>query len=182
MSDQSYFVAEFQGTYRAPHPDGVRDANVTKQFHVKVKMKRECLNAPGLNGLFDVYYKEFLRQRYPDLIDTYQFNLVEARELDGSVINNPKALSYEGLLAYIHTKRYLINVSLYSPQELRNQVVLYEEDKGGQQFLENKLQAMKGSMLATANELQSLDDVMVVVDEQPSVEALLSGGGKSKAK
>jgi len=182
MSD--LFIAEFKGTYRAPSPEGIRDQNVTKPFHVKVKMKRECLKAPGLNGLFSTYYKEFLRKLYPDMIDTYMYDLVEAKELDGSIINNPRALSYENLLAFIRKEQLPINVGLYPPNELRNQVILYNEDPKGQKHLEGKLQALKGSMLAISAELQSLDDVIAIVkdDEDADMEDLLATSGKSRAK
>lgn len=178
---QDFILAEFQGTYRAPHPDGIKDANMTKNFHVKVKMKRESLRAPGLNGLFATYYKSRLRTLYPDMIDTYMYDLVQATELDGKVIDNPKALSYEGLLKYVAKKMYPINVTLYSPNELRNQIVLYEEDHTGQQTLEGILTKHRGSELKTAAELQDVDDLIVVVSPAPSVGELLAGG-KSKAK
>jgi hypothetical protein len=181
MSD--LFIAEFKGTYRAPSPDGIRDQNVTKPFHVKVKMKRECLKAPGLNGLFSTYYKEFLRNIYPDMIDTYMYDLVQATELDGTIINNPRALSYENLLKFISSERLPINVGLYPPNELRNQVILYQEDPKGQKHLEEKLQALKGNMLAISAELQSLNDVIAVVEEEDSeMEDLLATAGKGRTK
>jgi hypothetical protein len=162
-----YILAEFKGTYRAPHPDGIRDQNVTRNFNVKVKMKRECLNAPGLNGFFGSYYKEFLRKLYPDMIDTYKYEMVQATELDGKPIDSPKALPYEGLLQYIFRKKYPINPTLYSPKELRNQINLYEEDPKGQQFLEEKLQRLRGNQLAIAAELQSMDDVISICSTEP---------------
>lgn len=181
MSD--LFIAEFKGTYRAPSPEGIRDQNITKAFHVKVKMKRECLKAPGLNGLFATYYLEFLRKLYPDMIDTYMYDLVEARELDGTIINNPRALSYENLLKFIHSERLPINVGLYPPNELRNQVILFQEDPKGQKHLEEKLQAIKGNMLAISSELQSLDDVIAIVEAEDSeMEDLLATSGKGRTK
>lgn len=196
MSD--YILAEFKGTYRSPHPGGLRDQNVLKDFHVRVKMRRECLEAPGLNGLFANYYKEFLRRQYPDMIDTYMFDLVQATELDGSVILNPKALSYTGLLQYVASRRLPINTSLFSPTELRNEVVLFEHDPKGQQHLQALLEKRKGSTIAISAELQELDDVLVVVDpdeeadqdeeSEASLEDLLSGkvqakpNAKSRAK
>lgn len=190
-----YIIAEFKGNYRAPHPEGRREENVTKRFHVKVKMKRECLAAPGLCGLFENYYKEFVRTLYPEMIDFHMFEFVEALNEDGSVINDPKALSYKGLLEYVAERGYPVNVTLYTPTELRNQVNLYEQDKLGQQHLEAKFQAMKGSMLAIANELKSMDDVIQIYNPneepapspvakvEPSVEDLLAApGGKSKTK
>ncbi len=161
MSD--YILAEFKGTYRAPHPDGIRDQNITKPFHVKVKMKRECLDAPGLNGLFATYYKELLRKLYPDMIDTYFYDLVEARELDGSAIENPKALSHDNLLKYIGQRRMPINPLLYTPNELRNEVILYEIDPKGQQHLQNKLEQQKGSQLKISAEIMAIDDVITIV-------------------
>jgi hypothetical protein len=108
-----YILAEFKGTYRAPNPDGIRDQQIVKPFHVRVKMKRECLKAPGLNGFFDNYYKNFLKRAYPEMIELYQFQMVQATELDGSIINDPKALSHEGLLAYIKDRKYPINALLF---------------------------------------------------------------------
>lgn len=193
MSD--YFLAEFKGTYRAPHPGGLRDQNVTKDFHVRVKMRRECLEAPGLNGLFANYYKEFLRKQYPDMIDTYMFDLVQATELDGSVIDNPKALSYQRLVQYVTRRRLPVNTALYSPTELRNEVVLYEQDPKGQQHLQALLETRKGSTIAISAELQELDDVLVVVDpneddsesddvedSEASLEDLLSGAAVAQPK
>lgn len=185
----SFILAEFRGSYRAPHPDGIRDANVTKEFHVKVKMKEDSLLAPGLNGLFATYYKGHLRKLYPEMIDTYMFDLVQATQLDGTPIDNPKAMSHDALLAHIAKKKYPINPLLYSTLELRDEVVLYEQDASGQQYLQNKRQLQKGSLLATAAELQGVEDLMVVVDapvkEQPvekvsapSVDALLAGAKK----
>lgn len=170
IKKEPFILAEFRGTYRSPHPQGIKDANVTKDFHVKVKMRRESLSAPGLNGLFACYYKELLRGLYPDMIDTYQFNLVQATELDGTIITDPKALSHENLLEYIAYKGYPINPGLYPPHELRNEVVLYEFDAKGQQHLQKKLQEQKGNMLEIAAMLHGLDDVIVVVgDSEPSV-------------
>lgn len=181
-----YILAEFKGTYRAAHPDGQRDVNVTKPFHVKVKMKASVISdnrVLGLNGLFATYYKEFLRRMFPDMIDTYFFDLVEATEVDGTPIEHPKALSHKGLLEYISKKRYPINITLYTPGELRNEVMLYESDEKGQQKLESIRTELRGSELAVAAELQKLDDVLVVVDEaQQSVEDLLAAPGKGKRK
>lgn len=180
---QEYFLAEFKGNYRAPEPTGQRDLNITKPFHVKVKMKRDYLDDSrvlGLNGIFATYYKEYLRRMYPDMIDLYFFDLVEGTELDGSVIENPKALSFDNLAKYIQWRKYPINIGLYTPAELRNQVLLYEKDAAGQQFLESNLTQMRGSMLAIANELQSLDDVMVKVEQSPSVEDLLEPAGRRR--
>jgi hypothetical protein len=165
-----YILAEFKGTYRAPHPEGIKDAKVAKQFHVKVKMLRDCLSAPGLKGLFHVFYLEHLRKNYPDLVDTYKYDLVQATEIDGTEIDSPKALNYDGLLKYIAKRRYPINASLYSPAKLRNEIVLYEQDAKGQQFLEQKLMARKGSMLAIAAELQNIDDIMTVVQPAPRMQ------------
>lgn len=189
MSDRNYILAEFKGTYRAPHPDGIKDANVTKQFNVKVKMKRESLKAPGLCGLFATYYKELLKTVkdkegnlvYRDMIDTYMYDLVQATELDGTVINNPKALSHERLISYIKEKEYPINALLYSSGELRNEVILYEEDPKGQQYLQNRRQKQKGHTLAISAEIQNLDDVIQVVgaEREPELAAAASKG-KSK--
>ncbi|MBX9687083.1 MAG: hypothetical protein K2X27_10300 [Candidatus Obscuribacterales bacterium] len=176
MSD--FILAEFKGTYRAPHPDGVRDANITKPFHVKVKMLRSNLKAPGLKGLFATYYKDFLRNAYTDMIDTYEFDLVQATELDGSVIHDPKALSYDGLLEHISRHHYPINPMLYPRHELRNEVVLYETDKAGQQHLQERLQKLKGNALETAAQLQRVEDVLVVV--KPDAEPVAAGKAKGK--
>lgn len=156
--------AEFKGSYRAPHPDGIRDANITKNFHVRVKMKRSALKAPGLKGLFATYYKEFVREAYPDMIDLYEFDLVQATELDGTIIHDPKALSYDGLLNYISTHKYPINPMLYSRHELRNEVALYEVDKSGQQHLQNRLQQLRGNALEMSAELSKLADILEVVE------------------
>lgn len=186
QEDNKYILAEFKGTYRAPHPDGQRDLQVTRPFHVKVKMKAEVIHDSrvlGLNGLFATYYKEFLRRQFPDMVDLYFFDLVEATELDGTPIEHPKALSHSGLLQYLEKKKYPINCTLYTPAELRNEIMLYEVDKEGQQKLEGIRTELRGSELAVAAELQNLSDVMVVVDDtHQSVEDLLSVAGKSKRK
>lgn len=185
MSQQNYILAEFKGTYRAPHPEGFREQNITKDFHVRVKMKRECLLAPGLNGLFATYYKEFLRKLKPDMIDLYVFDLVQATELNGATIYDPKALSHDGLMDYINQKKYPINPLLYSMLELRDQVVLFEQDPKGQQHLQDKLQNLKGNMLATSAELRELEDLMVEVgvddDSYEIASPTLSKGSKNKA-
>ena len=162
-----YILAEFKGNYRAPHPSGVRDQNITKEFHVKVKMKRDSLQAPGLCGLFSTYYKELLRKQYPDMIDTYFYEMIQATELNGAKIDHPKAMSHDDLLAYINKRQYPINPLLYSGTELRNEVILYEQDPKGQQHLQGKLEAQKGNMIAIASELHSLEDVLIVVGKEP---------------
>ncbi|MBX9937649.1 MAG: hypothetical protein K2Y32_00265 [Candidatus Obscuribacterales bacterium] len=189
MTDSEYILAEFKGTYRAPEPNGQRDLNVTKPFHVAVKMDRSVLTDDrvlGLKGLFATYYREFVRRAYPDMIDLYFFDLVQATELDGTVIENPKALSFDNLIAYIQKKRYPINTTLYAPAELRNEVLLYERDKDGQQHLESLRTKMRGSELAVAAKLQNLDDVLVVLTPSSasadSLEDLLAPAGRAKKK
>lgn len=180
MPKADYILAEFKGTYRAPHPDGIRDQSITKPFHVKVKMKREALKAPGMCGLFRVYYFEHLRKAYPDIQDTYNYELVQATELNGDVIDNPKALSYDGLLAYIKEKEYPINTLLYSPVELRNEVVLYEEDPKGQQFLQEKRLKVHGNAMKMAADLTEVDDLLVVVGAEPAKTPAAPVFGNSK--
>lgn len=180
--DDNFILAEFKGTYRAPHPQGVRDQNITKEFHVKVKMERKSLKAPGLKGLFATYYKEFLRQAYPDMIDTYDFDLVQATELDGKRINDPKALSYEGLLEYIHEHDYNINAMLYPRHELRNEVVLYEKDREGQQLLQGKIQEQRGNALATAEKLSKVSDILSVVAPEEKPLEVVGAGRATKGK
>lgn len=186
MATENFILAEVKGTYRAPHPDGIRDANVTKDFHVKVKMEREWLNAPGLNGFFATYYKEHLKRAYPEMIDLYMFSVVQATELDGTPIHEPKAMSHDQLLEYIAKKKYPINPLLFSSNELRNEVILYEADPSGQQHLQGLRERRKGSVLATAAKLQEVGDLMEII-VQPnkeesakgqSVEALLTGAKK----
>jgi hypothetical protein len=165
MNRGPHILAEFKGTYRAPHPAGIRDQQITPSFHVKVKMKREWLEQPGLNAFFQAYYKPFLQKLYPDFLDTHFFDLIEATELDGTEIESPKALSHAGLLGYIERRGLKINALLYgTTNELRNQVILYEEDQKGQQILQGKEELLKGTALSTAAELQGLDDVMVLVN------------------
>jgi len=162
-------LAEFKGSYRSPHPQGYKDQNIERQFHVKVKMKRDSLNAPGLNGLFATYYASFLKNIFPDFLELYMFSLVEATELDGTPIRNPKCLSHAGLLQYIQDERIPINPLLYGDTtELRNQVVLYQVDSKGQQVLQEKIQKTKGQMLATAEELATIDDIVTVVGQEPA--------------
>ena len=155
MSNNDFMLAEFKGTYRAPHPDGIKDQNIIKNFHVQVEMKKSFLKAPGLKGTFAVYYKELCKSMYPDMIDLYKFDLVEATELDGSPINNPKAMSYQDLVKYINEKQYPINIALYSQSELRNQVVLHEEDPKGQQKLQGITERTKGNAIAETNAIMS---------------------------
>jgi len=171
MTVNGFILAEFRGTYKAPHPEGFDKSQVEKPFHIKVKMKRESLNAPGLNGLFQTYYAGFMKKAYPDYIELYRFETVQATNLDGTVIRNPKALSHEGLLTYMKEENIPINPLLYEPSELRNQVCLYMEDKKGQQFLQEKLQNSKGQMLATAAELADIDDILVRADQEPAPKA-----------
>lgn len=159
-----FFLAEFKGTYRAPHPAGIRTETIIRDFHVKVTMLKKFLAGDGLNGAFQVYYKGFLKNHYPDMINTYQFDLVEATELDGTKIDNPRCLSYQGLLDYIANRRYPINAMLYSALELRDEIILYEKDPKGQQHLQGKRENLKGNVLSTAAELGQLPNVMVKVD------------------
>jgi hypothetical protein len=192
---EGLILAEFKGTYRAPHPDGFQNQNVERPFHVKVKMKRESLQAPGLNGLFVTYYSGFMKKLFPDMIELYRWENLGCTELDGSPIeDDPKAMNRDQLLAYIKRKKYNINALLYpTVTELRNEVVLYETDRAGQQYLEGKRQELKGNLLEMAAEIAELDDVVVIVDpnaapaptpvakveEKTSVESLLL---RSKAK
>lgn len=159
-------LAEFKGTYRAPHPGGIKDQNVLKDFHVKVEMPKSFLKAPGLNGFFVNHYLNYLRSAYPDLIKTYRFQLIEVTELDGSVIDNPKCLSYQGLLDYIKRREFPINPSLFDEAELRNEVLLYEQDAKGQQFLQDKIQQRKGTELAIAQALSDRPNLVRVIQPQ----------------
>lgn len=166
---QEYILVEFKGTYRAPHPDGY-EKDVQKDFHVKVKMKRGVLAGPGTCGHFQAYYKGHLKKIYPDFKDTYFFEMVQATELDGSIIHNPKAYSQANLIDYIARMGYPINPILYATgTELRNEVVLYEQDKGGQQHLQKLLEDMKGAEIRTAAELRELGEIMFAVEPVSTV-------------
>lgn len=178
MSD--YFIAEFKGTYRAPHADGIRDQFVLKNFHVKVKMKRDFLAAPGLNGTFANYYAKAVAALYPDFVDLYQFEFVEGLELDGKKIDNPKAMSHADLVEYVTRKKYPINTMLFNASELRNEVVLYEQDPSGQQTLQARYEKQRGGTIALSNELSALDDLVVRVDAEPVAEAVLAGKPPAK--
>lgn len=166
---QEYILVEFKGTYRAPHPDGY-EKDVQKDFHVKVKMKRGVLAGPGTCGHFQAYYKGHLKKIYPDFKDTYFFEMVEATELDGSIIHNPKAYSQANLIDYIARMGYPINPILYpTGTDLRNEVVLYENDKNGQQHLQRLLEDMKGAEIRTAAELRELGEIMFAVEPVSTV-------------
>lgn len=160
---QEYILVEFKGTYRAPHPDGY-EKDVQKDFHVKVKMKRSVLAGPGTCGNFQAYYKGHLKKIYPDFKDTYFFEMIEATELDNSPIYNPKAMSHANLVDYIAKMGYPINPILFpTATDLRNEVVLYEQDKSGQQHLQKQLEDMKGAEIRTAAELRELGEIMFEV-------------------
>jgi hypothetical protein len=157
-------LAEFKGTYRIPHPDGIKGESVLRPFHVIVKMKKQFLEAPGLHGFFLSYYANQVKKCYPDMISIYHVEFQEAKELDGKVINNPKALSFKNLRAYIHEKNYPINTALYSDVELRNEVVLYESDPKGQQHLQKRREDARGGEMEVARELSEIEDLVVRLD------------------
>lgn len=167
-------LGEFKGVYRAPHPAGYRDQNIVMPFHVKVKMKREFLSAPGLCGLFKNHYEHALRAKYSEMLELYRFEFMGATELDGKPINNPKAMYHKELIKYIAEKRYPINMSLYNQTELRNEVNLYEHDPQGQQFLQGKLEYMHGGTIALTNELAQIEDLVQVVETEKSKSQLKS--------
>lgn len=180
MSDSEYFIAEFKGTYRAPHPSGARDQQITKDFHVKVKMLQTALDAPGLKGAFQNYYKESVKALYPDLIDFYSVQFIKGVELNGDKIDNPKAMSYADLVAYITRKKYPVNPLLFDQEELRNQVVLYEFDPSGQQLLQGKTEKLRGGQIEMALKLAAVDDLVVVVDPTAVVEVVAAGKPPAK--
>lgn len=171
IEDKDVMLVRFKGTYTAANTSGVRGAKITKPFDVKVKMHRRFLQATGLRGAFDTYYKQALKSRYPDMIDLYRFEMVEATAVDGSKINNIRAMSHEDTIAHIKDKEYPINISLYDSQDLRHQVALYEADKEGQQKLQSNIMHARGGTLAIAEEIASMNDVFEILDPEDDHEA-----------
>ena len=94
------------------------------------------------------------------MLDLYRWRLVEATELDGEVIDDPKCLSYQGLLDFIKKHEYPINPLLYpTDQELRDAILLYEDDDKGQQKLQARWEQINGPVLKVAQEIDEIDDV-----------------------
>ncbi len=93
-----------------------------------------------------------------------RFTMVEATELDGRKISNPRAMSYEDLIEYIKEREYPINIAVYSPTDLRHQVRLYEKDKDGQQKLQGNLLNARGGKMAIEDEIKQMNDVFEICD------------------
>lgn len=167
--DKHWMLVEFEGTYTTAHPDGIKGQKVIRPFHVRVKMKKEFLEARGLRGAFSVYYEEKLKRQYPGMISLHQFRMIEATEIDGSKINNPKCMSHADLLVYINEKDYQINTALYDDQELRHEVALYESDKKGQQKLQGQREAARGGKLKISKEINEQEDSLVVLHPSAGV-------------
>lgn len=171
---QDLMLATFQGSYRVAHPDGFQDQNVLNNFEVDVQMSKEFLETPGLNAPFRVYYQHLVKSVYPDMIDLYRWELVQATELDGTPIENPKALSYSNLIDYINKKKYPINIGLFTPAELRNEVILYEQDAKGQQHLQELQENIRGASLRIGQQIAALGK-NAIRRKNPAVTPELSG-------
>lgn len=170
VADNNWMLVEFEGTYQVSHPDGVKGRKVLKNFHVQVEMNKSFLDAMSIEGTFHSlrgpfasFYTGFLKKLYPDMIDLYQFRMVEATELDGGKIRDPKCMSHKDLMAYIVDRKYKINTGIYDDQELRNAVVLYENDKKGQQVLQGTTERVRGGVLAVTNDLKHRESLITVL-------------------
>ena len=176
-ADNNWMLVEFEGTYQVAHPDGVKGRKVLKNFHVKVEMNKSFLDATiiegsfhSLRGPFASFYTGFLKKLYPDMIDLYQFGMIEATELDGGKIRDPKCMNHADLMAYIVDRKYKINIGLYDDQQLRNEVVLYEADRKGQQHLQGHTERVRGGVLSVTNDLkhrEHLIQVLPITDHTP---------------
>jgi hypothetical protein len=166
LVDEDLMLVRFVGTYTMANPSGARGSKVVKPFDVKVKMHKRFLAANGLRGAFDTYYKQSLKQKYPGMIDLNQFEMIEATEIDGRKIANPKCMSHDDTIAYIKSQRYAINIALYDSQDLRHQVVLYEKDKDGQQKLQSNIMSARGGAMAIAEEIKSMNDVFEILEPE----------------
>ncbi len=168
-TDRDWMLVEFEGTYKVADPS-IKGRKILRPFHVKVKMKKQFLEARGLRGAFATYYKEFLKRHFPGMIDLHEFRMIEATEVDGSKIHNPKAMSHQDLVAYIKEKRLPVNILLYDDQELRHQVVLYETDPKGQQKLQGQAERVHGGKLNLSREISEQEDILQVLAPSGAVQ------------
>lgn len=165
-AEKGWMRVEFEGTYRVRSPQGIKNQSVERPYHIFVPMsKRYLKDSSNLRAPFCSFYENRLKNKYPGMLGLYQTRLIEALNEDGSVINHPKALSYENLKEYIKEREYPINIGLYDDQQLRNEVVLYEKDADGQQHLQSWTEKVKGGSLAVGQELDALGDDMWEVVE-----------------
>ncbi len=184
MSDNDWMLVEFEGTYTVANPSGVKGSKVLKPFHCKVEMAKSFLSGYGLRGVFSTYYMEQMRKLFPAMIDLYRFRMVEATELDGSKINDPKAMNHADLLGYISSREYQINTSFYDDQQLRHEIELYEKDKAGQQHLQANLEKIRGGKLAVSKQISDRGariHVLPVASEEPDVSEGIRNAAISRA-
>lgn len=169
MADKN-ILATFEGTFKTAHPEGHRGEQVTRPFKCRVKIPRHflkpipntvpALRHVSLTAVFGTYYKQHLKKAHPEMLDLYRWRLVEATELDGSVMDDPKCLSYQGLLDFVKEKEYPINPLLYpTDQELRDAILLYEDDETGQQKLQKRWEQITGPVLKVSQEIAAIDNV-----------------------
>jgi len=168
--DQDWMLVEFEGSYMIAHPDGIKGQKVLRNFHVRVEMAKDFLfnlkPFESLRAPFSTYYMEQLKQMFPKMISLYQFRMVEATELDGSKIADPRAMCHADLLEYIKVRKYPINSSFYNDQDLRHEVHLYENDKKGQQHLQANLEKIRGGVLAVSKRIRERGmSVMQILDD-----------------
>ncbi|MDE2100168.1 MAG: hypothetical protein KGL39_23130 [Patescibacteria group bacterium] len=158
-SDKDWILVEFKGTYLTPHPEGFKGQDVTREFHVQVEMKRSFLTNlrafESLCGPFAVYYENMLKDLYPDFKALHRFEMVEATELDGKMIADPRAMKHEDLLEYIKEKNLPVNAALHDTKDLRHHTFLHEKDEKGHARLQARLESVKGATLKIAGEISA---------------------------
>ena len=157
MSDKDWMLVEFKGTYLCAHPDGIKGQKVTRPFHVKVEMKKQFLRDlkpfESLCGPFAVYYVGLVKNLYPELIDLHRFEMIEATELDGTKINDPRAMCHEDLLEHISDRELPINAGMLDAKDLRHHIMLHAQDPKGQARMQENLQKVRGGHLAISKEI-----------------------------
>lgn len=167
-SDRDWILVEFKGTYKVPHKEGFRGQSMLKPFHVQVEMERSFLlnlkPYQSLRGTLATYYMNILKQSYPDMIELHRFDMVEATEVDGDKIHDPRAMRHADLIDYIQKNKLPINISLYNDQDLRHEVALYEQDKKGQQHIQGWREKVQGGMLEVSKRISERGVKIHVLD------------------
>lgn len=164
VSPKDFIRGYFYGTYHIPsmkHADKREEVS----FDVNVLIPRQVLtNKLNFQAYFRRFFKERMSRKDNRFIRFGKIYFKNARNLDGSLINDPRTFSPDELKVFATKKGWNIDFELFNGYELRDVIFHYFLPDNGQPEIEafkayqEKIRRKYGAESLVRNQLMDLPD------------------------
>lgn len=164
VDGNAFIQGHFFGTYHVPSEKHA-DKREESKFDVTVKVPRMVLDKKlNFQAYFRRYFADRMRKHDQRFIKFGKIYFVNARNLDGTMINNPRTFSPDELKQYAVRKQWQIDFELFSGWELRDIIFQYFLPDNGQPEVEafaqyqDKIRRKYGAESLVRNQLLEIPD------------------------